>query len=259
MGSIPSPLAPDGSALSLLTANVTAIETNYTGAGGAEATVGAGLVAAEADILATAVELGDYTGGGGAETDVATGLVQAETDIGALETELGDYTGGGGAEASVAAGLVQAEADVLALQADVGTDDSNGDLFSRAPVVVSKAFDHTDVAALGAVADGYIDFAAALPAGAVVIGAGCNVTAVFDNAGDTADVALDIGIKSGDADAFVDGASLDAVAKVGSPAGAGLGTLVGAVTPSLFVNPTVNCDTITKGGAVAYLIYVLAF
>jgi hypothetical protein len=119
MGSIPSPLAPDGSALALLTANVTAIETNYTGAGGAEATVGAGLVAAEADILATAAELGDYTGGGGAEASVAAGLVQAETDIGALETELGDYTGGGGAEASVAAGLVQAETDIGALETAV--------------------------------------------------------------------------------------------------------------------------------------------
>ena len=53
--------------------------------------------------------------------------------------------------------------------------------------------------------------------------------------------------------------SLDAVAKVGSPGGVGLGTLVGAVTPSILVDPDVLCNTITKGAAVAYVIYVLAF
>lgn len=134
-----------------------------------------------------------------------------------------------------------------------------GNLLTVGTKVAYKSFDYTDVAALGAVASGSIDFDAALPAGAVVVGGGINVTAIFDNAGDTASVVADLGIASGDTDAFCDGMSLDAVAKVGSPAGVGMGTLVGAVTPSILVDPDVNCDTITKGAAVAYVLYVEAF
>jgi len=130
---------------------------------------------------------------------------------------------------------------------------------SVASTVVSKAFGFADVAALGAVASGSIDFDDALPAGAVVIGAGVNVTALFDNVGNTASVSADLGIAGGDTDAFCDGVSLDAVASVGSPAGIGMGTLVGAVTPSVLVDPDVDCDEITKGAAVAYVIYTLAF
>jgi hypothetical protein len=132
-------------------------------------------------------------------------------------------------------------------------------LTTAAVVTVSKAFTYATVAALGAVASGSIDFDAALPAGAMVIAAGINVTAIFDNVTDTASATADLGIASGDTDAFVDGASLDAVAKVGSPAGVAMGTLVGAVTPSILVDPDVNCDTITKGSAVAYVSYILAF
>lgn len=121
----------------------------------------------------------------------------------------------------------------------------------------TKAFTYADLQEADMSID--VDFDAALPAGAMVIGAGLNVTAIFDNAGDTANVAADIGIKSGDRDAFVDGASLDAVAKVGSPAGDGMGTLVGAITPSVLVVPSVNGNTLTKGSAVAYVAYTLAF
>jgi hypothetical protein len=130
-------------------------------------------------------------------------------------------------------------------------------LESAQRVVATKAFGHAEVAALGEVASGSIDFDAALPANAVVLGAGINVTAIFDNAGDSATVTADLGISGGDTDAFCDGLSLNAVAEVGSPAGVAVGALVGAVTPSILVAPDVDCDTITKGAAVAYVIYAL--
>lgn len=123
--------------------------------------------------------------------------------------------------------------------------------------VALKEFTYSDLQEADMSID--VDFDAALPAGAVVIGAGLNVTAVFDNAGNTASAVADIGIKSGDRDAFIDGAALDAVAKVGSPHGVGMGTLVGAITPSILVVPDVNGNTLTKGAAVAYVLYVLAF
>jgi hypothetical protein len=192
-----------------------------------------------------------YADGSGAEASAVAGLLQAEDDIVALkaavgapagtladlETEVGDYTGGGGAEADIATGVVALEATT--------------------PVIVSKAFGFADLAEADQDID--VDFDAALPAGAVVIGAGINVTAAFDNVGDTASVEADLGIKSGDRDAFCDGMSLDAIAKVGAISGAAMGTLVGAITPSVNVKPDVNGDTLTKGAAVAYVIYVLAF
>jgi len=102
-------------------------------------------------------------------------------------------------------------------------------------------------------------FAAALPAGAVIVGSGVNVTAIFDNAGDTASLTFDLGIDAGDTDAFVDGGSLDAVAKVSTPTGVQPVGLVGAVTPSVRIDSSVNLNTITKGALVAYVLYVEAF
>lgn len=160
----------------------------------------------------------------------------------ALITDLGGatpYATASGAEASMAASVVASE--------------------NARIVTVTKAIGFADVVALGAVASGSIDFDDALPAGAVVVGGGINVTAAFDNVGDSASVTADLGIASGDTDAFCDGMSLDAIAKVGSPAGVGMGTLVGAVTPSVLVDPDVDCDTLTKGAAVAYVLYTLAF
>lgn len=104
-----------------------------------------------------------------------------------------------------------------------------------------------------------IDFASALPAGALVLGAGANVTAIFDNAGDTANITFDLGIKSGDTDGFVDGGSLDAVAKVSVPRGVAIPGLVGGITPSVIVDGSVNLDTLTKGAAVFYVAYLIAF
>jgi len=189
MGQIPSPANPGAGAIAQLAAAVTAIEANYTGAGGELATVGAG-------------------------------LAQAETDIDALQA------------------------------ADVTT--------AARIKTVSKSFSFTDVAALGAVASGSIDFDAALPAGAIVVGAGVDVTAVFDNVGNSASVTIALGVKDGDTDGFMVAGAADTINKLGT-AGVLNGGLVGAVTPSILVDPSVNCDTITKGTAVAYVTYILAY
>lgn len=104
-----------------------------------------------------------------------------------------------------------------------------------------------------------VDFDSALPAGAMVLAAGANVTAIFDNAGDTANLTFDLGIKSGDTDGFVDGGSLDAVGKVSVPRGVAIPGLVGAITPSVIVDSSVNLNTLTKGAAVFYVAYLIAF
>lgn len=106
-----------------------------------------------------------------------------------------------------------------------------------------------------------IAFDAALPAGAVIVGYGANVTAVFDNVGDTASVTFDLGTAAG-LDDLVDGGSLNSVAKVATPvpaAGPKAGQLVGAVTPSIRFDADVNLNTLTKGSATFYVLYTLAF
>lgn len=104
-----------------------------------------------------------------------------------------------------------------------------------------------------------VDFDAALPAGALVIGGGANVTAVFDNVGDTANLTFDLGFKTGDTDGIVDGGSLDAVAKVSIPRGVAVPGMPGALTPSIIFDSSVNLNTLTKGAATFYVSYVLLF
>lgn len=147
-----------------------------------------------------------------------------------------------------------ASASALVLVPDAGS----GRWVRKADVtVVSKSFGFADLQE----ADMSIDvaFAAAIPAGAIVLGGGFNVTAAFDNVGDTANVTADLGVQGGDVDGFCDGASLDAVAKSSGVSGALIGGLVGAITPSIRVLPDVNGNTLTKGAAVAYLAYIEAF
>lgn len=104
-----------------------------------------------------------------------------------------------------------------------------------------------------------VDFASALPAGALVLGTGANVTATFDDVGDGATLTFDLGIKSGDTDVWIDGGSLNAVAKVYGPAGVAPVGLVGAVTPSIIFDADVNLNTLTKGAATFYVAYLEAF
>jgi hypothetical protein len=201
---------------------------------------GAGAIANLASALTT-VET-NYTGGANEQANLGAGLLQAEGDINALQTAAAliesNYTGGDNEQATVGAAC-------LALEARIHT--------------MTKAFSFTDVAALGGVASGSIDFAANLPNGAIPVGAGISVTAVFDNVGNTASMTSAIGVKSGDTDGYMVAGSCDAVAKIGSPGVLLGGLCVGTVTPSILVDPDVNCDTITKGTAVAYVTYILAF
>jgi len=120
----------------------------------------------------------------------------------------------------------------------------------------SKAIGFAEVAALGAVTDGSIDFDAALPAGAVRLATYLDVTAIFDNVGDTASLTADVGQSGGDTDGWIDGGSLNAVAKVASPVGVLPPNMEGGQTPSVLVHSDVNCDTITKGAMVAYVKYL---
>jgi len=183
-----------------------------------------------------------YTGNCGEQASVGAGLVQAETDVDALQTAVAlietNYTDGANEQANVGAAC-------LALEARIHT--------------MSKAFTYTDVAALGGGASGSIDFASNLPVGAIPVGCGVNVTAAFDNVGDTASMTIAVGVKSGDTDGYMVAAAADTVCKIGTP-GVLLGGLnVGTVTPSILVDPDVACNTITKGSATAYLTYILAY
>lgn len=146
---------------------------------------------------------------------------------------------------------VHVSPDISRMLVDVGA------VLATGVSVATKAIGHADLT--DADTQQTIDFDAALPAGAMVVASGANVTAIFDNAGDTASVTFDLGIKSGDTDCFVDGGSLNAVAKVCTPAGVSPTGLVGAITPSVIVDGSVNLDTLTKGAAVFYVAYVLAF
>ena len=100
-----------------------------------------------------------------------------------------------------------------------------------------------------------LPFAAALPAGAVILETGINVTEAFIDAGAGVFTA-DMGINTGDVDAFVDGADIAAIAAVSSPKGTRPGGLVGAVTPSITVLADVDVDTSTAGALVAEVYYI---
>lgn len=100
-----------------------------------------------------------------------------------------------------------------------------------------------------------IDFAAALPATAFVLGGYANVTAIFDNVGDTASVTFDLGFSGGDTDALIDAGSLNAVARVSTPQGVFVPKFMGAITPSVIFDGSVNLDTLTKGAADFYVLY----
>jgi hypothetical protein len=186
--------------------------------------------------------------------ELAAGTAALGTAIAAVESR---YTGNGGEKASVGAGLLQAETDIDALQAQDTIDEAVDTAINARIKTVSKSFSFTDVAALGANPNGVIDFAAALPANAIVIGAGVDVTAVFDNVGNTASMTIALGITGVDPDGFMVAGNADTVCKLGT-AGALNGGLVGAVLPSILVDPDVNCNTITKGTAVAYISYIVA-
>ncbi len=99
-----------------------------------------------------------------------------------------------------------------------------------------------------------IPFAAALPAGAVVVGVGLDVTEAFIDAGIgvfTADLGDGTNI-----DSMLDGADIAAIAKVTIPQGISPTGLVGAVTPAITILADVNVDTATEGALIAEILYV---
>ena len=98
-------------------------------------------------------------------------------------------------------------------------------------------------------------FAAALPAGAAILGVGLDVTAGFVDAG-VGVFTADLGIDGGDADAYLDGADIAAIAKVDSPRGVSGNGLAGAKTPELLILADVNVDTATAGEVTAQIYYV---
>lgn len=102
-----------------------------------------------------------------------------------------------------------------------------------------------------------IDFAGALPAGAIVLGVGIEVTEAFDDGGAGVFTA-DFGISGGDADAFLDGVDLETEAAHAAPQGAQPTGLVGAVTPALLVDAGgVNVNTATAGAAVVTILWAV--
>lgn len=100
------------------------------------------------------------------------------------------------------------------------------------------------------------DFAAALPATAIFMGSYANITEAFsDGMGST--TTFDLGIKSGNTDGFIDGGSLDSIARVGTPRGVELaGTFFGGITPSVIVASDVNVDTLTTGEGIWFVFYI---
>lgn len=100
-----------------------------------------------------------------------------------------------------------------------------------------------------------LPFAAALPAGAVVLETGIDISAGFTD-GVAGVFTADLGINTGDVDAFVDGSDIASIAKVSSPKGVRPGGLVGAVTPSITVRGDVNVGTATAGALIAEIYYI---
>ena len=158
-------------------------------------------------------------------------------------------------EAGHAASLVVAEAAIVVAEADIVAAEAaivvlEGKRIRKVTLAVGFA-DLTD-------ADGSqtFPFAAALPAGAAILGFGIDVTVGFTD-GVAGVFTADLGVNGGNIDAWLDGADIASIAKLNTPQGIdGGGGLVGAITPSITVLADVNVGTATAGALVAELYYV---
>jgi len=100
------------------------------------------------------------------------------------------------------------------------------------------------------------DFADVLPSGAIIIGVGIDVSIAFDD-GSTGVYTADLGISSGDTDAFLNGVNLEVAAAHAVPQGVQPTGLVGAVTPALIVDAgAVDVDTTIAGALEVSILYV---
>lgn len=99
-------------------------------------------------------------------------------------------------------------------------------------------------------------FATALPAGAVIVGSGIDITAGFTD-GSTGVFTADLGVNGGDLDSLLDGVDIASIATLATPQGVQPTGLYGAITPAVTVLADVNVDTATAGALTAYVYYVV--
>lgn len=135
---------------------------------------------------------------------------------------------------------------------------------ASAPTIVSKVVGFAEVAALGAVANGQVDFAAAIPAGAIPVGAWIAKGTDFSG-GTLAAVTASLGLASGDVDRYTTPEDVFTGAGAGNLFAGGVAFIgvesmhpEGAITPSVnFVCTTDTCDGATAGSLTAYLAYTV--
>jgi len=119
---------------------------------------------------------------------------------------------------------------------------------------VTKAITTTDLTTIGVTQA--IDFAAALPSDAVVIGGDINATAKFTGGG-ASSCEMDLGIKTIDADGVIDGLDVfTAIVRSSLPRGVAVPTYQGGQTPQLTVTSDVNVSTLTTGAATCTIYYI---
>jgi len=98
---------------------------------------------------------------------------------------------------------------------------------------------------------------ATIPANHAIMAIDVNVTEAFTD-GSTGAFTFDVGIKGGDTDAFIDGGSLAAIARVNSPEGVSdlpSTLLVGGGTVAIDMKADVNVDTATAGSVTVTVYY----
>jgi len=185
----------------------------------------------------------DLGAAGGAARIGSTGPSTVQADITARPTAaVLAAVGGAATVGSVGPSTVQA--DITALQA------------LAHHTYASRVIGFADIAALGAFVTGFIDFAAALPANAIVIGSYVNVTAIVDNVTDTATLTCDVGI-AGTINLLLDGVSLNGVAVLGAPLGTIPTGFKGPITVRVTIDSDVNLNTITKGSFTVHVVYIV--
>jgi len=182
-------------------------------------------------------------------------LAAADAAYAAVDLIESNYTAHGGAHANVGAGLIALERSI-AVTADAIV------LTNARIATASKAFSFADIAALGAATGNdvstnlslSVDFDAPLPAGAIVIGAGVNVTAALHTISNDHSCTIALGVKGGDADGFMLAGSANTICKLGT-VGVLNGSFVGAITPTILMQLAAEWWLYNKGTATAYVSY----
>ena len=120
--------------------------------------------------------------------------------------------------------------------------------------IYTRTVGHADLTAVAG--NQSFDFAAALPADALILGGHINVTEGFTD-GAAGVFTADVGISGGVTDNMLNGADIASIARVSAPVGAGVFPLWGGgVTYAVDVIATVNVDTATAGALTVYIAYI---